>query len=1061
MSATSASDKAVGNETEPGTFAARARLCRRLSGACAALLMLLSAVVLAGWQWDLMVLRSGVPSWNSMQPLTAVAFAFLGLALATDRLGWPRLARLVVLAAAAIAVCAVWQHLTSRDLGIDAWLFPDKVPLQALKYPGRMAEISTVEFLLFAAALWLSGPERPVWAFWLPATIGLVLACIGVTGYVFGAQRLTSFGSYAAMAVHSAIGFMVAFLGLLLSRPRRSWVRLLISTRLGGTVVRRLIPVVIGLPLAVGCVVQLAFGRLQAGFQLALALVVVMAGLSVVIGWLARQLDRVDAERASTALRMLVSEAAFRAAQEAALFGVALLDAVRGGRGKVVAFRERYVNPAALRLLGAQDGNAVQALLTDGMFETCAGVAETGRPFDGEVCREVAGSPHWLRVQAVKVEDGIAISLFDITDRRQAERGMARAEARYRSVVDTAVDAMVVIDEHGTIAAFNRSAERTFGYTVEEAMGRNVRMLMPEPDRSSHDDYLANYKRTGEARIIGIGREVTGRRKDGSTFPVELAIAEWRDGPARFFTGIMRDITARKAAEDSLKRSEASYRTVFDQAAVGIVRVSLDDGRILEANRKFCSIVGYTMAEVAGLKMQDIVAPGFFAAEQRLLVSLARRDRDSFIIEKQYIRKDGSAVWVRVTTSVPRGESSLRISVVEDISEQMRILTELQEAEERARRAQEAAEAANRAKSAFLAAASHDLRQPVQAMVLMNGALSDRLQGHPAATIVRHLSASIGAMQRLLEGLLDVSRLDAGVVTAAATEVALGPILERLGEEYAAQAAERGLTLRHVRCSAWCRTDPMLFERILRNLIENALRYNVPGGRVLIGCRRTGDRLKVIVRDTGIGIPADMQALVFQEFFQVGNPERDREKGLGLGLSIVRRLAGLLGHRLDLVSRPGWGSCFTIETPAVPPPATLPGAEVPPQEPAVACEAGRILVIDDERMVRDALSMLLVQWGCEVLAAADCDEAVALSRRGPPPDVILADFRLREGRNGVQAAKAVEAACGRPIPTIVLTGDTDPDRLHEIQRGGYPVAHKPVVPERLRAMVVATRGRPG
>lgn len=485
-------------------------------------------------------------------------------------------------------------------------------------------------------------------------------------------------------------------------------------------------------------------------------------------------------------------------------------------------------------------------------------------------------------------------------------------------------------------------------------------------------------------------------------------------------------------ARQALHANEIRFRTIFEQAAVGIAQIGRD-GRFLEVNRRLCDMLGYDRQELLGKTFEEVTAPTFLDQERRVLADLLAGRRSSYVIEKQYLRKDGSPVWVRTTSSLPdEAGSAYRISIVEDISKQQQAMADLAEAhaqlqfalkgahagmwewdipadrgrwteenydltgldrkapltfetwlstvipEDRERasetvksildhmdpnftlefrvrhpekglrwllgigqvihaddgaplrmsglniditdlkRAEEEARAASRAKSTFLAAASHDLRQPVQALVLLNAVLANHMQGHPAEQVLEKMGKALDSLQRLLGALLDISRLDAGVVAPEVQAIPLASIFERLRAEYAMKAAERGLSLRMVAPGAWTRTDPTLLERILRNLIENSLRYT-DRGKILVGCRRRGDTLCLQVIDTGIGIRREHQEAIFQEFYQVGNPERDREKGLGLGLSIVSRMSRLLGHRLTMVSEPGRGTCFIVELPAAKP----------------------------------------------------------------------------------------------------------------------------------------------
>jgi two-component system, sensor histidine kinase len=252
-----------------------------------------------------------------------------------------------------------------------------------------------------------------------------------------------------------------------------------------------------------------------------------------------------------------------------------------------------------------------------------------------------------------------------------------------------------------------------------------------------------------------------------------------------------------------------------------------------------------------------------------------------------------------------------------DISDLKRAEKELRHAEQEARAAWEEAERANRAKSGFLAAASHDLRQPVQALVLLNCALAEKLEGRAGADIVANMGESLDSLQRLINTLLDVTRLDAGTVVPRVEAVSLGGVLARLAEEYSLRAAQKGLAFRAVGTGAWTRTDLTLLERVVRNLIENALRYTARG-KILVGCRRRGNIVRVCVADTGIGIPPEHRQAIFQEFYRVGGADTG-EKGFGLGLSIVKRLCALLDHPVSLASEAGKGSCFMVDLPLASP----------------------------------------------------------------------------------------------------------------------------------------------
>jgi CheY-like chemotaxis protein len=317
--------------------------------------------------------------------------------------------------------------------------------------------------------------------------------------------------------------------------------------------------------------------------------------------------------------------------------------------------------------------------------------------------------------------------------------------------------------------------------------------------------------------------------------------------------------------------------------------------------------------------------------------------------------------------------------------------------------------------------------------------------------IIQQIEASTGAMDSLFSALLDISKLDAGVVVAERRAFAIGPVLERLCRDHQQEARAKGVSLVSKPCSAIVWTDPVLIERVLRNLVSNAVRYT-DRGRIVIGCRRRGGEIAAQVIDTGRGIPLNEQKRVFQEYYQLGNPQRDSTKGLGLGLAIIRRLTTLLDCGLTLHSEPGRGSRFEVTIPLADhqSPLAEPEATIAPLAPA----KGLVVVVDDEPAVRDATLSLLTGWGYDVLAVAGGDEAVLrLSAGSAKPALILCDYRLRDGESGLVVIDRIRAECNEPIPAILITGDTAPDRLAEAKASGLLLLHKPVPNGKLRAAI--------
>ncbi len=372
---------------------------------------------------------------------------------------------------------------------------------------------------------------------------------------------------------------------------------------------------------------------------------------------------------------------------------------------------------------------------------------------------------------------------------------------------------------------------------------------------------------------------------------------------------------------------------------------------------------------------------------------------------------------------------------------------------ERFRQQKELADQANQAKSRFLAAASHDLRQPAHALSLLIGALRGIALPEEATRLVALIESSAVALDRLFAALLEISRLDAGVVEVRRQNLPIYPLLSRICSDYREMAATKNIALKLLPCSASVFTDPVLFgDRIMRNLIANAVRYT-DRGRVVVGCRLRGSLLSVEVWDTGPGIPIDQQQRIFEEFYQLKNPERDRAEGLGLGLAIVRRLTDLLECRLSVVSQPGRGSCFRIDVPLAS--ATLPEElEAPLQEPGGALARGLVVVIDDELPIREAMSALLKSWGHEVVSATSVSQALQLLAACPiKPDLVICDYRLRNYENGIEAIEKLRSEYNEIIPAVLITGDTAPDRLQEAAASGLLLLHKPVSNSKLRAAV--------
>lgn len=472
---------------------------------------------------------------------------------------------------------------------------------------------------------------------------------------------------------------------------------------------------------------------------------------------------------------------------------------------------------------------------------------------------------------------------------------------------------------------------------------------------------------------------------------------------------------------------------VFD-AGLTVVAASQSYYRMFAATPD--STLGHPLGDLAGGVFRDA------ALDERLKATIA----DGSTVEALEITAGHDAEGPRAlqinARPLRRSDRPLILLGIEDVTERNRARQALADAKAMA-------EQASAGKTRFLAAASHDLRQPVQAAVLFHHLLSNQDLTPNAARLLTNLGNTLTALHLMLEEILHVSRLDAGVVGVQPKPFRLGTLIGRLVEEFGPLAEAAGLTLRSVGTSVTVRSDPKLLGRILQNLLANAVKYT-DKGRILIGCRRVGGTVRIQVWDTGRGIPEGQIKAIFEEFHQVGNLGRDRRQGLGLGLSIVDRLALLLHHPISVRSTLGRGSVFEIVVPMTD------GVEMVDELSAerVLDGAGRhVLVIDDDPAVLDGIRQYLAQHGFCVSAAADRETALTLLTPQQPPQLIIADYRLGGEETGADVIGNLRNVFGNMVPGIILTGDTSPERIREASRSGFLLLHKPVAPTDLSAAV--------
>ena len=361
-------------------------------------------------------------------------------------------------------------------------------------------------------------------------------------------------------------------------------------------------------------------------------------------------------------------------------------------------------------------------------------------------------------------------------------------------------------------------------------------------------------------------------------------------------------------------------------------------------------------------------------------------------------------------------------------------------------------EAANQAKSRFIAAASHDLRQPLHALGLFVAQLHGRLRAAERSQIISRIEAALSAMNELFSALLDISKLDAGATTINITVFPVAQLLAHAETTFAGAAREKKLSFRAMPSDAWVRSDFILLEQIVFNLITNALRYTRSGG-VVVGCRKRGDQLRIEVWDSGIGIAADQHDKIFGEFYRLGEPDRDRSAGLGLGLAIVDRLCRLLDHPIEVRSTVGKGSVFAVTVPLAPANKRAIEASIVPRAQPSLSHDKLVLVIDDDPLVLEGMSGIFRKWGCRVITADSDSKALkAVAEQDDLPDLIISDYHLANDRTGIETIEWLRGELSAQIPAFLISGDTDPATLYEAKAKGLHLLHKPVDPMALRAM---------
>ncbi|MBK4995453.1 PAS domain S-box protein [Pseudomonas sp. S37] len=514
---------------------------------------------------------------------------------------------------------------------------------------------------------------------------------------------------------------------------------------------------------------------------------------------------------------------------------------------------------------------------------------------------------------------------------------------------------------------------------------------------------------------------------------------------------------------DELEAERNRYKWLFENAVHGIFQASLQDG-MRAANPALARMLGYDDPQAVLFSLTDLATHLFDggADELQAITAILAREHSLHGYETRLRRKDGSHLDVLMNLLLKPGQEGLVEGFVADITERKQAQQRLQqlndELEQRVAartdellEARDAAEAANRSKDKYLAAASHDLLQPLNAARLLISTLRERHLPEAEQVLVERTHQALEGAEDLLTDLLDISRLDQAAVKPDVAVYRLDELFAPLVSEFRSVADAAGLKL-HARIADYAiSTDLRLLTRILRNFLSNACRYT-DEGRVLLGARRRGDHLRLEVWDTGRGIAQDRLQAIFLEFNQLDVGRAADRKGVGLGLAIVERIAKILGYRIEVRSWPGRGSMFSIQVPlgkALPLPVhqavPLPSAGNP-------LPGRRLLVLDNEVSILESMGALLGQWGCEVVTATD--QAGALrALQGRAPELILADFHLDHGVVGCEVVRHLRQHFAAAIPAVIITADRSDQCRRSLQELGAPLLNKPVKPGKLRAVL--------
>lgn len=604
---------------------------------------------------------------------------------------------------------------------------------------------------------------------------------------------------------------------------------------------------------------------------------------------------------------------------------------------------------------------------------------------------------------------------------------------------------IIFLDSDLNIRFFSSAAKALLG-AIDSDIGRPIGDLALRFNDAELSADISSVLKTLNAQ----SREI--RAKSGEWYNRRALPFRTLDDAVQGVVLTFSDISAAKGSELKLEAARTYANSVIDAGRQPLVVVD-QRLRIVSCNSSFFRMFTTTSGDAAGQMLTAIAQGRLNVPAMNSFLDRARAE--SAPIEDYEIEIDlppqGRRILLASSRKVP-GEAQatpLILLSLDDITERKFVSEALEVAKSKA-------EKANLGKSRFLAAASHDLRQPLQTLTLLHGVLARQITSEESLSLIGKLDETLGAMSGMLDTLLDINQLEAGTVQPEIDTFVVSTILDQLKNEFSYVAKAKGIALHVVPSTLRLRTDPLLLSQMLRNLLSNAVKYTKTG-KILFGCRRAGANVRLEIWDTGIGIPSGQLRAIFEEYHQLANPARERGLGLGLGLAIVSRIGELLGHQIEVRSEAGRGSVFTVEVPRGdkaprprartkhPAEITAPPSSKSESKVIAAGRSGTVLIVEDDPTVREALELLFKTEGYRTVTATDGIEVAALTQRGAlMPDVVIADYNLPGGRTGLEVIRDLRAALSREIPGIVLTGDIATDVLRKVVAGGCGYLHKPV-----------------